>query len=220
MMLKIKSGICVFAISCLVLSPAMAHVTDMVHHHGLAAGALHPLTGLDHILGMLTIGLWAGYVGGIARWSRPLALVGFAGFGARHWPKCRPPARAPSCSECLPDGRAHSPPTDGTISHTGGRSARCSAPPSTQGFQVHLFCRWRQHLPACQQQVGHAHQRVGDVQSVVVGQFLLLCAQTAPVLFHLARHPQGQAGPLCRHGPFAANSGPGALSRRAAGRAI
>ena len=82
MMLKIKSGICVFAISCLVLSPAMAHVTDMVHHHGLAAGALHPLTGLDHILGMLTIGLWAGYVSGIARWAWPLAFVGFAGFGA------------------------------------------------------------------------------------------------------------------------------------------
>ena len=81
-MLKLKSVCCIIAMMCFSISPTMAHVTDIVHQHGFAAGAMHPLAGLDHILGMMAIGLWAGYVGGNARWAWPLAFVGFAGFGA------------------------------------------------------------------------------------------------------------------------------------------
>lgn len=81
-MLKLKSVCCIIAMMCFSISPTMAHVTDIVHQHGFAAGAMHPLAGLDHILGMMAIGLWAGYVGGNARWAWPLAFVGFAGLGA------------------------------------------------------------------------------------------------------------------------------------------
>lgn len=42
---------------------------------GLAAGMLHPLTGLDHLLAMLLVGMWSAQRGGHARWSGPLLFV-------------------------------------------------------------------------------------------------------------------------------------------------
>ncbi|AQR64090.1 urease accessory protein [Aquaspirillum sp. LM1] len=41
----------------------------------LFAGFSHPLGGLDHLLAMLAIGLWAGQQGGAARWQAPLSFV-------------------------------------------------------------------------------------------------------------------------------------------------
>jgi urease accessory protein len=60
----------------LFLAPAaQAHVG---HHEvgGLIHGFQHPFGGLDHILAMLAVGLWAAQLGGVARWSVPLAFVG------------------------------------------------------------------------------------------------------------------------------------------------
>lgn len=42
----------------------------------LAHGLLHPLAGLDHLLAMLAVGLWAAQLGGRARWALPLSFVG------------------------------------------------------------------------------------------------------------------------------------------------
>ncbi|MET0291240.1 MAG: HupE/UreJ family protein [Steroidobacteraceae bacterium] len=42
---------------------------------GLEAGLLHPLSGLDHLLAMLTVGAWAAFLGGRARWAVPTAFV-------------------------------------------------------------------------------------------------------------------------------------------------
>ncbi|HVU16732.1 MAG TPA: HupE/UreJ family protein [Candidatus Didemnitutus sp.] len=39
------------------------------------AGAVHPLSGLDHVLAMVAIGLWAAQLGGRARWLVPSAFV-------------------------------------------------------------------------------------------------------------------------------------------------
>ncbi|HKI64154.1 MAG TPA: HupE/UreJ family protein [Burkholderiales bacterium] len=48
--------------------------------HGTAAGAvegfLHPFTGLDHLLAMVAVGLWAAQLGGRTRWIVPGAFVG------------------------------------------------------------------------------------------------------------------------------------------------
>jgi urease accessory protein len=41
-----------------------------------AAGFSHPFTGLDHLLAMLAVGLWASQSQGSARWGMPLAFVG------------------------------------------------------------------------------------------------------------------------------------------------
>lgn len=39
---------------------ASAHVgADAAAHHGLVAGLLHPLTGSDHLLAMLSVGAWS-----------------------------------------------------------------------------------------------------------------------------------------------------------------
>ena len=46
-----------------------AHVT------GFAAGLLHPLSGLDHVLAMVALGLWAALLGRAAMWRLPLAFL-------------------------------------------------------------------------------------------------------------------------------------------------
>ena len=46
------------------------------HGAGFASGVAHPLAGLDHILAMIAVGLWAAQLGGRAYWSVPLAFVG------------------------------------------------------------------------------------------------------------------------------------------------
>jgi urease accessory protein len=44
--------------------------------HGFGSGLAHPLSGLDHILAMVAVGLWAGQLGGRARWLVPASFVG------------------------------------------------------------------------------------------------------------------------------------------------
>lgn len=56
-------------------APALAH-TGVGSVDGFAHGLMHPLTGLDHILAMVAVGLWAGLVGGKARIAYPVAFVG------------------------------------------------------------------------------------------------------------------------------------------------
>ncbi|MDP3175910.1 MAG: HupE/UreJ family protein, partial [Phenylobacterium sp.] len=65
----------------LAASPALAHPGH--GETGLTAGLLHPVTGLDHLLTMLLVGLWAGLAGNQARWLWPAAFTGamLTGFG-------------------------------------------------------------------------------------------------------------------------------------------
>jgi urease accessory protein len=44
-------------------------------HFGFAAGLLHPLGGMDHVLAMVAVGLWASISGGRATWAMPLAFI-------------------------------------------------------------------------------------------------------------------------------------------------
>jgi urease accessory protein len=55
--------------------PALAH-TGVGTVAGFAAGALHPLSGLDHLAAMVAVGLWAALSGGAARWLLPLGFLG------------------------------------------------------------------------------------------------------------------------------------------------
>lgn len=59
---------------------AMAHPGH--DNLSLAAGFMHPLTGLDHLLVMIAVGLWAGKLGGAARWQLPLTFVLLMAVGA------------------------------------------------------------------------------------------------------------------------------------------
>jgi urease accessory protein len=64
-------------------TPAFAHLNP-AEHGSFAAGFSHPLFGLDHILAMVGVGLWASVLGGRALWLVPTAFVVtmMIGFGA------------------------------------------------------------------------------------------------------------------------------------------
>jgi urease accessory protein len=63
----------------LLTSSAFLPATAFAHPgHGtsnLAEGFLHPLSGLDHLLAMLAVGLWAAQMGGRARLTVPASFV-------------------------------------------------------------------------------------------------------------------------------------------------
>ncbi|MGN5594554.1 HupE/UreJ family protein [Stutzerimonas nitrititolerans] len=72
----------------LLLSPALAFAHPGHDHAGVISGITHPILGLDHLLAMLAVGLWASQQQGKARLALPLTfvatmliggLLGFAG---------------------------------------------------------------------------------------------------------------------------------------------
>lgn len=74
--------------SALLLSPTLAFAHPGHDHAGVMSGLAHPIFGLDHLLAMLAVGLWAAQQTGKARWALPLTfvatmlvggLLGFAG---------------------------------------------------------------------------------------------------------------------------------------------
>lgn len=52
--------------------PAWAH--SEVYGSGFSAGFMHPLSGLDHVLAMLAVGLWGAQLGQPALWLLPVAF--------------------------------------------------------------------------------------------------------------------------------------------------
>ena len=61
-----------FLTALLVFSanPVLAHVGEDLG--GLMAGLLHPISGLDHIVAMIAVGLWGGILGAPAIWMLPI----------------------------------------------------------------------------------------------------------------------------------------------------
>jgi len=64
------------AVAALLLTPTLAFAHPGHGEHGIIAGVLHPLTGIDHLLAMLAVGLWAAQQSGNARWALPCTFVG------------------------------------------------------------------------------------------------------------------------------------------------
>jgi urease accessory protein len=60
---------------------ALAHVGDH-SHMSFTEGLLHPFTGLDHVLAMVAVGLWASQLGGRAPWLLPLTFPAVMALGA------------------------------------------------------------------------------------------------------------------------------------------
>ena len=71
--------------------PAFAHVLPG-EPRAFSTGFGHPLHGLDHILAMFAVGLWAAQLGGRALWAIPAAFItlmtlgGALGIGGLHLP--------------------------------------------------------------------------------------------------------------------------------------
>jgi urease accessory protein len=62
-------------VGLLLLAPvrALAHVTGDVAG-GLASGFLHPVSGLDHVVAMVAVGLWGAQLGRPAIWILPVTF--------------------------------------------------------------------------------------------------------------------------------------------------
>lgn len=60
---------------CTAMLPSVAHAHGFVGDGGPAAGLIHPLTGADHLLAMLTVGVLSAQLGGRAIWVVPTGFV-------------------------------------------------------------------------------------------------------------------------------------------------
>ncbi|GLU28125.1 HupE/UreJ family protein [Brucella sp. NBRC 12950] len=78
-----KSSVLTALVLMRMSSPAFAHLSPS-EHGSFAAGFSHPLTGADHILAMIAVGLWASILGGRALIAIPASFVGvmLVGFSA------------------------------------------------------------------------------------------------------------------------------------------
>jgi urease accessory protein len=74
--MKAKYSLALFGLLAYVtiLPVAQAH-TFGSQGAGLMAGLTHPFVGLDHLLAMIAVGIWAGQLGGRAVWLIPLTFV-------------------------------------------------------------------------------------------------------------------------------------------------
>ncbi len=61
-------------LATLLAAPAHAHLAPG-EYGSFAAGFTHPMFGLDHVLAMVAVGLWAALIGGRALWALPLGFV-------------------------------------------------------------------------------------------------------------------------------------------------
>ncbi len=61
-------------------TPALAH-TGHGDTHGFIHGFMHPVGGLDHVLAMVAVGLFAARLGGRAQWAVPAAFVALMAAG-------------------------------------------------------------------------------------------------------------------------------------------
>lgn len=78
-----KTGIRLLTILLAALAlPGIAEAHTGVHIGGLSDGFVHPFSGLDHLLTMIAVGLWAASLGGTARWVVPSSFITVMTLGA------------------------------------------------------------------------------------------------------------------------------------------
>jgi urease accessory protein len=69
-----RAGAALFgAATMLLATPALAH-TGQDLAGGFATGLLHPLTGPDHIVAMVAVGMWGAFLGAPAIWLLPIVF--------------------------------------------------------------------------------------------------------------------------------------------------
>ena len=70
----LRSKLLALALSGALVSPALAH-PGVAQVNSFASGIAHPLNGIDHILAMIAVGLWAVLADGRAIWIWPMTFV-------------------------------------------------------------------------------------------------------------------------------------------------
>ena len=87
-----RYGSAVFIAAVALATPATAFAHPGDDAGGLATGFAHPLSGLDHVLAMIAVGLWGAQLGRPAVWLLPvafpmmMAVGGFVGLIGVHLP--------------------------------------------------------------------------------------------------------------------------------------
>ena len=61
-------------IAFIAAAPSYAH-TGVLQTTGFWHGLEHPLTGMDHLLAMVAVGIWAAQLGGRALWLVPITFI-------------------------------------------------------------------------------------------------------------------------------------------------
>ncbi len=74
------------ALACAAIggtTPALLAHEGHAHAHGsgFSSGIAHPISGLDHVLAMVAVGVWAAQLGGRAVWALPLVFAGVMALG-------------------------------------------------------------------------------------------------------------------------------------------
>lgn len=67
-------GFLMFALMAFVLPATASAHTATGTIGGFLSGFQHPLTGLDHIVAMVAVGLWGAFLGGRAMWTLPVVF--------------------------------------------------------------------------------------------------------------------------------------------------
>lgn len=70
-----KKVIKLIGFASLLLTAQFAEAHTGLTQNSFQSGLLHPLLGLDHLLGTMAVGIWAGRMGGKVRWSMPLLFI-------------------------------------------------------------------------------------------------------------------------------------------------
>ena len=80
--MKTSSKYFTVLLTALALTPMLAQAHPNHGTASFASGLAHPLTGFDHLLAMVAVGLWAVQLGGRAVWTVPLTFVSVMTLGA------------------------------------------------------------------------------------------------------------------------------------------
>lgn len=72
--MSLRAAASLASLAAVAAGPVLAH-SGAGPVEGFAQGLAHPLTGLDHLLAMVAVGLWAGLLGGRARIAYPAAFI-------------------------------------------------------------------------------------------------------------------------------------------------
>ena len=81
-MSRTRSRWLLIATSCVIAWPVLAH-EQQGQAAGFVTGLLHPVSGLDHVLAMVAVGLWGAQLGAPAIWLLPVTfplMMAFGGF--------------------------------------------------------------------------------------------------------------------------------------------
>jgi urease accessory protein len=80
-MRRVASPLALVSLLVLAAGDAIAHTGQADAGSGFVAGFLHPVTGIDHLLAMLAVGMWGAQLGMPALWVLPVAFPLVMAFG-------------------------------------------------------------------------------------------------------------------------------------------